>query len=92
MDSNIAAYLWRFVCDEQPDILLGRSPIDDLWGPQEAVNTILSSITTNAIGYGVQYVAVEAGTELDPRTLGEGGMKILDIRPVILEDRQPEPT
>jgi hypothetical protein len=71
----------RFVCDDQVDILLGYSPINELLGPQESVNSLVSAITTNANNFANQYVAVVAGTDLNPRTLSDGGMKLLEYPP-----------
>lgn len=70
----------RFVCDENVDILLGYSPINELLGPQENVNSLVSAITTNAANYSNQYIAVEAGTEISPKTLADG-QRIIEYPP-----------
>jgi hypothetical protein len=62
----------------QTDCLMGYSPSNDLVGLAEAVNSLVSAIQSNAANYGNQYVAVSAGTDLNPRTLGEG-QKILEV-------------
>ena len=62
----------RFTPDDQIDILLGYSPINELLGPQENLNSLLSAITTNANNYANQYIAVEAGTDFSARTLSDG--------------------
>lgn len=62
----------RFVCDECPDLLLGYSPINEMLGCQEAVNSLVSAITTNANNYANQYVAAQIGTDLNPRLLATG--------------------
>jgi len=62
----------RFVPDEQVDLLAGYSPINELLGVQESINAIASAITTNANNYSNQYIAVEQGTDLNPRTLANG--------------------
>lgn len=68
----------RFVCDEQVDCLLGYSPINELLGPQEAVNTIVSSITSNIQNFANQFVACQQGTDLNPRTIADG-MRIIEF-------------
>lgn len=70
----------RMVADEQVDILLGYSPINELLGPQENVNSLVSAISTNAGNYGNQYIACQAGTELNPRTLADG-QKVIEYPP-----------
>jgi hypothetical protein len=70
----------RFVPDEQLDVLLGYSPINELIAVQEALNTIESAIVTNANNYANQYVACQTGTEITPRTLADG-QKILEYPP-----------
>lgn len=70
----------RFVCDEQVDILLGYSPINELLAPQEAVNSLVSAIQTNTNNYANQFIAVQAGTELNPKTLADG-QKVIEYPP-----------
>src|SRR5699024_10765012 len=67
----------RMVCDDAVDILWGYSPINELLGLQESVNTLVSSIQTNSANYANQYVACQIGTDLNQRTLADG-QKIIE--------------
>lgn len=71
----------RMVCDEQTDMpTLGYSPINELIGIQEAVNTIQGAITSNANNYSNQFIAMQQGTQLNPRTL-QTGQTVLEYSP-----------
>jgi hypothetical protein len=70
----------RFVPDEQTDILLGYSPINEMLAIQENINSLVSAISSNANNYASQFVVAQQGTQLSPRTLDEGH-KLLEYPP-----------
>lgn len=70
----------RMVCDDQTDMLLGHSPINEMLCIQESINSIESAINSNALNYSNQYIACVSGTEINPRTLADG-QKIIEYPP-----------
>lgn len=75
--------VFRMTASEILGTVLGYSPANDLLGPSDAVNSLLSVALTNELAFGVQNLQSKRGNGVKPRQLG-GSVQLIeyDIEPV----------
>lgn len=62
----------RMAMDEEMSHLHGFSPINTLVASQEALNILNSTIITNQSNFGLQFVSIEQGSQVNPSQLDKG--------------------
>src|SRR5262249_48621911 len=70
--------LYLLTEDEEPNAPFGHSKDWDLMGPQQALDSAISTILTNHDALGIQNIILPKGSDLNVEDLG-GGLRILEV-------------